>query len=156
MCACSATSHSATLWTRAHQLLCPWYSLGKDAGVGCHALLWGIFLTQGSNPCLLCLLHCRWIPYCWTTQEACICTYVVYTCIYCIYMYVYSICTYIVYTCVTYIYIYTHIQYTMVGWGTYSHQGKTSFTVYHRLCCICWKRYKWRDEYYNAYKYWVL
>ena len=23
----------------------------------------GIFLTQGSNPCLLCLLHCRWILY---------------------------------------------------------------------------------------------
>jgi len=25
--------------------------------VGCHALLQGIFLTQGSNPSLLCLLH---------------------------------------------------------------------------------------------------
>ena len=25
--------------------------------MGCHALLQGIFLTQGSNPCLLCLLH---------------------------------------------------------------------------------------------------
>ena len=25
--------------------------------MGCHALLLGIFLTQGSNPCLLCLLH---------------------------------------------------------------------------------------------------
>ena len=30
---------------------------GKNAGVGCHALLQGIFPTQGSNPCLLCLLH---------------------------------------------------------------------------------------------------
>ena len=29
---------------------------GKDTGVGCHALLQGIFPTQGSNPCLLCLL----------------------------------------------------------------------------------------------------
>ena len=29
---------------------------GKDTGVGCHALLQRIFLTQGSNPCL-CLLH---------------------------------------------------------------------------------------------------
>ena len=28
-------------------------SPGKNAGVGCHALLQGIFLTQGSNPCLL-------------------------------------------------------------------------------------------------------
>ena len=32
-------------------------SLGNNTGVGCHALLQGIFLTQGWNPCLLCLLH---------------------------------------------------------------------------------------------------
>ena len=32
-------------------------SLGKNTGVSCHALLQGIFPTQGSNPCLLCLLH---------------------------------------------------------------------------------------------------
>ena len=32
-------------------------SPGKSTGVGCHALLQGIFPTQGSNPCLLCLLH---------------------------------------------------------------------------------------------------
>jgi len=31
-------------------------SLGKNPGVGCHALLQGIFPTQGSNPGLL---HCR-------------------------------------------------------------------------------------------------
>ena len=31
-------------------------SPGKNTGVGCHALLQGIFLTQGLNPCLLCLL----------------------------------------------------------------------------------------------------
>ena len=30
---------------------------------GCHFLFQGIFLTQGSNPCLLCLLHCRQILY---------------------------------------------------------------------------------------------
>ena len=28
-------------------------------GVGCHFLLQGIFPTQGSNLCLLCLLHCQ-------------------------------------------------------------------------------------------------
>ena len=39
------------------RLLCPWNSLGKNTGVGCHALLQGIFLTQGENPHLLCLLH---------------------------------------------------------------------------------------------------
>ena len=38
-------------------LLCPQDSPGKNPGVGCHALLQGIFPTQGSNPCLLCLLH---------------------------------------------------------------------------------------------------
>ena len=30
---------------------------GKNTGVGCHALLQGIFLTQGWNPHFLCLLH---------------------------------------------------------------------------------------------------
>ena len=45
------------------RLLCPWDSPGKNTGMGCHALLQGIFLTQGLNPCLLCLLHCRWILY---------------------------------------------------------------------------------------------
>ena len=35
-------------------------SPGKNTGVGCHALLQGIFPTQGSNPGLL---HCRQIFY---------------------------------------------------------------------------------------------
>ena len=38
------------------RLLCPSYSPGKHTGVGCHALLQGVFLTQGSDLCLLCLL----------------------------------------------------------------------------------------------------
>ena len=37
--------------------LCSWDSPGKNSGVGCHALLQRIFLIQGSNPCLLCLLN---------------------------------------------------------------------------------------------------
>ena len=32
-------------------------SPGKNMGVGCHALLQGIFPTQGLNLCLSCLLH---------------------------------------------------------------------------------------------------
>ena len=32
-------------------------------GAGCHFFLQGIFPTQGSNPHLLCLLHCRQIIY---------------------------------------------------------------------------------------------
>ena len=59
-CVLSCFSHVllfATLWTVAHwaplSMDCP----GKTTGVGCHAFLQGIFLTQGLNPCLLCLLH---------------------------------------------------------------------------------------------------
>ena len=55
-CVLSSFSHVrffATPWTVAHQLLCPWHSPGKNTGVGCHFLLQGIFLTQGSNPGLL-------------------------------------------------------------------------------------------------------
>ena len=41
-------------------LLCPWDFPGKNTRVGCHFLLQGIFLTQGSN---LGLLLCRQILY---------------------------------------------------------------------------------------------
>ena len=40
------------------RLLCPQVSPGKKTGVGCHALLQEIFLTQGLSSRLLCLL-CR-------------------------------------------------------------------------------------------------
>ena len=50
---CNLMDHSLLLG-----LLCPWDSPGKNTGVGCHALLQGIFLTQGSNLHILCLL--RW------------------------------------------------------------------------------------------------
>ena len=39
------------------RLLCPWDSPGKNIGMGCHALLQGIFPIQGWNPHLLHLLH---------------------------------------------------------------------------------------------------
>ena len=42
------------------RLLCPWDSPGKNTGVGCHALLQGIFPTQGSNPGLP---YCRRVLY---------------------------------------------------------------------------------------------
>ena len=54
---CSAVSNSLQphgLWPT--RLLCPWDSSGKNTGVGCHALLQGIFPTQGSNSHLL---RCR-------------------------------------------------------------------------------------------------
>ena len=39
------------------RLLCPWDSPGQNTGVGCHALLQGIFPTRGLNPRLLHLLQ---------------------------------------------------------------------------------------------------
>ena len=45
-----------TPWTVASQAPL-WDSPSKNIGVGCHALLQGIFPTQRSNLCLLCLLH---------------------------------------------------------------------------------------------------
>ena len=42
------------------RLLCPWDSPGQNTAVGCHALLQGIFPTQGSNSGLS---HCRQILY---------------------------------------------------------------------------------------------
>ena len=38
-------------------LLCPWDSPGKNTGVDWYFPLEGIFLDQGSNLCLLSLLH---------------------------------------------------------------------------------------------------
>ena len=43
----------ATPWTVATRLLCPWASPGNNTGVGCHALLQGIFPPQGSKRSLL-------------------------------------------------------------------------------------------------------
>ena len=47
----------ATLWTVAHRLPSPWDSPGKNPGAGRHFLLQVIFLTQGSNLRVLCLLN---------------------------------------------------------------------------------------------------
>ena len=56
----------AILWTVACQAALL-DSLGKIIGVGCHALIQGIFPTQGSNPCLLHLL-------CWQASILLKCT----------------------------------------------------------------------------------
>ena len=42
-----------TPWTITLRHLCPWNFPSKNTGVSCHALLQGIFPTQGSNPVLL-------------------------------------------------------------------------------------------------------
>ena len=45
------------LRTVAHQAPMSMDIPGKNTGVGCHFLLQGIFQSQGSNSCLLLLLH---------------------------------------------------------------------------------------------------
>ena len=62
ICVSCSVMHNS-LWPHGLQfarLLCPWNSPGKNTGMGCHFLLQGIFLTQGSNPGLL---HCKQILY---------------------------------------------------------------------------------------------
>ena len=74
----SVKSDLAITWTVACQALMSMDdSLGKNTGVGCHALLQGIPLTQGSNPSLP---HCRCILYHlsqqggpWGEMDACMC-----------------------------------------------------------------------------------
>ena len=54
VCVCSVMSDSLQLrglWPA--RLFHPWNLPGKNTGVGCHFLLQGIFLTQGSNRSLL-------------------------------------------------------------------------------------------------------
>ena len=56
-------SDSVILWTAAHQDPLPWRFPSETTGMGCYALLQGIFPTQGSNLHLLRLLHCKCVLY---------------------------------------------------------------------------------------------
>ena len=55
---------------RKDRLHCPWDFPNRNTGVGCHFLLQGLFLTQGSNPGLL---QCRPVLYHWANREPCCC-----------------------------------------------------------------------------------
>ena len=58
MCSHSVTSDSLRPYgLQPTRLLCPRDFPGKNTGEGCHFLLQGIFLTQGSNPHFLHLLY---------------------------------------------------------------------------------------------------
>ena len=58
-----------TLWTAACQVPLSIHgdSPGSCTGAGCHALLQGIFQTQGLNPGFLL---CRWVLYCLSHQRS--------------------------------------------------------------------------------------
>ena len=57
MCALSCVRLFATPWSVARQAPLSMGFPSKNTGVGCHFLLQGIFLTQGSNPRLLRVWH---------------------------------------------------------------------------------------------------
>ena len=57
MCVLSCIQLFVTPWTIARQAPLSMGFSWQESGVGCHSLLQGIFLTQGSNPHLLPLLH---------------------------------------------------------------------------------------------------
>ena len=54
VCVCVCLCVSVHTWYHARFL---WNFPSRNTGVGCHFLLEGIFLTQGLNPSLFCLLH---------------------------------------------------------------------------------------------------
>ena len=77
MCVYEHSVMSNCLWPHGMhptRPFCPWDFPGKNTGVGCHFLLQGIFLTQGSNSCLLVSCIDRWIVYHCTTWAALIST----------------------------------------------------------------------------------
>ena len=61
LCGCSTCFSCVrlfvTLWTVARQAPLFMGFSRQEYWSGCHAPLQGIFSTQGSNPCVLCLLH---------------------------------------------------------------------------------------------------
>ena len=57
VCVLSHIQLFATPWTVACQAPLSMGFPGQEHWSGCHFLLQGTFPTQGSNPCLLCLLH---------------------------------------------------------------------------------------------------
>ena len=70
---CSVLPDSVTPWAVAHEAPLSMGLSRQDARLGCHFLLQGIFMIQGSKLCLLWLLLCnplRQILYHWATWEA--------------------------------------------------------------------------------------
>ena len=109
------------------RLLCSRDSPSQNTGMGCHTLLQGIFLTQGSNMSLLHLLHSQagslplmppGKPYTHTHTH----TYVyIYICMYdniYVHTYIYIcvyVCQHIVYVCIYVIYIFFSIFFHIDG-----------------------------------------
>ena len=74
LCLCMLSCFSCvrffvSLGTVAHQAPLSMKFSRQEHWSGMHALLQGIPPTQGLNPCLLRLVHCRQILYCWAPGE---------------------------------------------------------------------------------------
>ena len=63
VCVCLVISDSCHFMDCSSAGSSQWDFSGKNAGVGCHFPLQGIFPTQGSNPHVRCLQRCRRILY---------------------------------------------------------------------------------------------
>ena len=93
------------------RLLCQWDSPGKNTGVGCHAVLQGIFLTQGSNLDLPCL-------HVYVYVCVCMCIYM-YMCVYSWNIYLGVLYLYIKYIYLVNIYMkYIYLGY-LYAWSVY-------------------------------------
>ena len=66
----SVVSNLVTLRTLARQVPLSMEISRQEYWSGLLFLLQGVFPSQGSNPCLLHLLHCRWILYHYVSWEA--------------------------------------------------------------------------------------
>ena len=97
---CSVTSDSLQLHElKPVRLLCPWVFPGKNAGVGCHFQLQGIFPTQELNPGLPHCLQAYSLPYELPGMSLSIYIYV------CVYIHIYMSYTH-KYTQIYHIYIF--------------------------------------------------
>ena len=67
-CMLSHVQLFVTLWTVSCQVPLSMRFSGQEYWSGLPFPSPGIFWTQGLNPCLLHLLHCRWILYCLSQQ----------------------------------------------------------------------------------------
>ena len=125
-----------TPWTVAHQAPLFIGFPRQDIGVGYYFLLQGIFPTQGSNPHLLCLLHCRKILYLLSHQGSHLLKYSWFK----------MLCQFLLHSKVIqlYLYIFFFIFYGLsldIQYCTLCHiVGPCCLSMLYIKVCICWSQ----------------